>query len=125
MRGPMSKVACYPIGRDAAAPIVWDAGLDHRGSAYGASERLSGRHAAGGIRGDCRTGGGRVRAALRKKEVSLPVDWGRGLCLIGTHSGVLSSYLEGGPRVWAYFPSSSSVITLNLLALIGRLMRIL
>ena len=21
----MSKVACYPIGRDAAAPIVWDA----------------------------------------------------------------------------------------------------
>ena len=89
----MSKVACYPIGRDAAAPIVWDAGLDLdlRGSAYGASERLSGRHAAGGIRGGCRAKDGRVRAALRKKGVSFPVDWGRGLCLIETHSGVLSS----------------------------------
>ena len=128
MRGPMSKVACYPIGRDAAAPIVWDAGLDHRGSAYGASERLSGRHAAGGIRGDCpywrRAGsgcapqkGGVPPRGLGKGAVS---DWDTQRCLI-----VLSSYLEGGPRVWAYFPSSSSVITLNLLALIGRLMRIL
>ena len=57
--------------------------------------------------------------------MSLPVDRGRGLCLIETHSGVLSSYLEEGPRVWAYFPCSRSVITLNLLALIGRLIKIL